>query len=71
VSSTFPRTHDLPHHHRAHGRAGDPSRRPLENPTRFPHRRRTVVQRPDQENRHAPPPSAGGKRGRGGKRARH
>ncbi len=32
VSSIFPQTHDLPHHHRAHRRAGDPVRRPLEFP---------------------------------------
>ena len=57
VSSTFPRTHDLPHCRRAYGRAGDSVRRSLEDRKRFPRRRGTVVQRPGQENRHAPPPS--------------
>ena len=55
-SSTFPQTHDLPHCRRAYGRAGDSVRRSLEDRKRFPRRRGTVVQRPGQENRHAPPP---------------
>jgi hypothetical protein len=50
-------SHSLTDHHRADGRAGDPVRRPLENRERFPQSRRTVVQRPDQENWHAPPSS--------------
>ena len=43
VNLICPRTHDLSHHHRADGRAGDSVRRSMEDRERFPHRRRPLV----------------------------